>query len=264
MFKEALEHLRHGDPRNRASVLGELGTLAVSEGKYDEAQKHYKDAQNLFQMLDEPAMEATTLYWQGWIAEKCYQLQEAEQYYRKSLTLCERNEVATLIPEICNALAIIAQSSDRPDEAESWYKQALARETYAAYERNRYDIDQQFGPLILGIVAAAKGNPEARRQVLPALEGDSTYMTTMIHRIWAGERDWHALAGNLNLNVESALLGLRVLELLSQPTEEPEQLIASLPVVMHQAMRQKDLTAFKQALDALPLEKQMAVMELLL
>src|SRR5260370_41472242 len=80
-------------------------------------------------------------------------------------------------------------------------------------------------------------------------------------RIWAGERDWHSIAEGIDRN--SALLILRVLETIAQPTEAqsmtPEQVFASLPVAIREAMEKGDQAAFDKALEALSPEEQQAV-----
>ena len=95
------------------------------------------------------------------------------------------------------------------------------RETYAAFEGNRHRIDQQFGRLITAIVAAARGNireREAVEQVLPELEAKGWHVAAGVRRMWVGEREWQALVENLN--APSALVVLRVLEMLGQGAQE--------------------------------------------
>ncbi len=58
-----------------------------------------------------------------------------------------------------------------------------------------------------------KGNAEARAEVearLPRLEEAGWKIAAATRRIWAGERDWHALVEDLDR--QDALLVLRVLE----------------------------------------------------
>jgi hypothetical protein len=63
----------------------------------------------------------------------------------------------------------------------------------------------------------------------------------------------------------SALLILRVLETIAQPAEAqgktPEQIIASLPITIRNAMEQGDQVAFQQAFEALSPEEQQVVVE---
>ena len=92
--------------------------------------------------------------------------------------------------------------------------------SYTAFAEHRYEIDQQFGP-VLPLFAAAQDDLEIRAQVeevLPQLEAKGWHIREAFHRIWAGERDWHVLTEDLETN--SALLVLRVLEMLATSTNE--------------------------------------------
>ena len=89
----------------------------------------------------------------------------------------------------------------------------------------------------------------------------------MLHatrRIWSGERDWDTLVEEVDRN--SALLILRVLETIAQPTEEAdppttEEVFAALPVSIREAIAQGDEAAFKRALEALSPQEQQVVVE---
>src|SRR5205823_3765953 len=91
------------------------------------------------------------------------------------------------------------------------------RETYAEFAGHRHRIDQQFGGLIAAIAAAARGDAQAQAAAetrLPALEANGWRIAAATRRIWAGERDWHALTDGLDR--QDALLVRRVLETLAE------------------------------------------------
>ncbi|MGH9835961.1 MAG: hypothetical protein ACRD9Y_23310, partial [Blastocatellia bacterium] len=91
------------------------------------------------------------------------------------------------------------------------------RESFAAFAGNRWHIDQDFGDFIRASVAASLGQTDARAAVeaeLPKAEAKGWRITSALHRIWAGERDWHVLVEDLDLN--SALLVKRVLETMEE------------------------------------------------
>jgi hypothetical protein len=87
----------------------------------------------------------------------------------------------------------------------------------------------------------------------------------IILRIWAGERDWHALCESIDSN--SALLVLRVLEVL-EGAAAPEgaagpdmaAVLASLPEPVRVALEQRDGEALQRALEALSPDQQQAVL----
>ncbi|HYT35409.1 MAG TPA: hypothetical protein VEL69_10250, partial [Ktedonobacteraceae bacterium] len=82
-------------------------------------------------------------------------------------------------------------------------------------------------------------------------------------RIWAGERDWHSLVEGIDSN--SALLILRVLETIAQPPAESaqpaaEEVFASLPPAIREAIEHEDEAALQRAMEALPPEEQQSVL----
>lgn len=84
-------------------------------------------------------------------------------------------------------LANIAAQEGRKEEAQTYGRRE--RETYAAFEGNRYHIDRQHGQLIAAIAAAAKGDMQARQAVekmLPKFEEDGWHIATATQRIWMG------------------------------------------------------------------------------
>ena len=159
-----------------------------------------------------------------------------------------------------NILADIADLEGRAEEARAYRRRE--REAFATFEGNRYHIDRQHGQLISAIAAAAKGDVEAREAVeavLPELEKRSWKIAAATRRIWAGERDWHALAEDLD--AQDALLVLRVLETMAQPA--PEAVMASLPAAVREALEQGNEAALRQAMAALAPEEHQRVLEVM-
>ncbi|HYA98873.1 MAG TPA: hypothetical protein VED37_01515, partial [Ktedonobacteraceae bacterium] len=127
-------------------------------------------------------------------------------------------------------------------------------------------IDQQHGQLIAAIASAAQGDEQAREEVegkLPGLEERGWKIADAIRRIWAGERNWDALAEDLDS--QDALLVLRVLETIAQPAGEsasltPDEVFTALPDAIREALVQGDEVAFEQALEGLSQEAQQTVL----
>ena len=188
-------------------------------------------------------------------------LVEARHYVEQAKLIMERPGVSAEIWATFSTLAQIADLEKRTEEAQDYRRRE--RESFAAFAGNRYHIDQQHSAFIAAIVAAARGDAEARKsieEVLPKLEENGWHISQAVQRIWAGERDWPTLVEDMGR--QQALLILRVLETLQQPSPETEQegsleeLVASLPAAMLEAMQRGDKAAYQQAFEELSEEEQ--------
>ncbi|WP_158521013.1 CHAT domain-containing tetratricopeptide repeat protein [Fuerstiella marisgermanici] len=135
-YGEAREHYELGlkpakelnDLRQQTVTLGQLGMLAMLEGDLADAVKRYREALELFQRLGEPAMEAVAQHQLGMAFQESKQWEQAEHHYRESARLKEaqgmfggQNGVETT----WNQLAVVAESSGKPEAAEIWYRKAI-------------------------------------------------------------------------------------------------------------------------------------------
>lgn len=142
-------------------------------------------------------------------------LAEARSHGERALKIKERPDTSSEIWTTEKVLADIAELTGEQEVARQYRHRARA--SFAAFAGNRWYIDQQSGNLIKDCAAAALGNAETRAAVeaaLPQLEANGWRITTPLQRLWAGERDWQALAEDIDRN--SALLVLRVLETLAE------------------------------------------------
>ena len=116
-----------GDLRNQGVTLGQLGTLAMREGKLDEAQARYRAALALFQQLREPAMEAVAWHQLGMVYQKAQQWDEAERHYREAARIKEENGLIArpTALDTWNQLAIVSEAAGKPEAAEGWYRKAI-------------------------------------------------------------------------------------------------------------------------------------------
>ena len=141
-------------------------------------------------------------------------LAEARDYAERALAIREIFDASSEVWVTLNILADIADKEGRVEVARNY--RCRERETFAAFEGNRYYIDRQFGSLIADVVATINGDIQARGRVegmLPQLEADRWHITAAIHQIWAGERGWHHLTEDMD--PQNALVILRVLETLA-------------------------------------------------
>jgi tetratricopeptide (TPR) repeat protein len=117
-----------GDLRGEGVGLGQLGYLALREGKLDEALARYQAALALFQKLREPAMEATAWHQLGMVFQEARQWDEAERHYREAARLKEESGLITGPVGAANSwnqLAQVFRAAGKSEAAERWYRKAM-------------------------------------------------------------------------------------------------------------------------------------------
>jgi tetratricopeptide (TPR) repeat protein len=115
------------DMRNHAAVLGRLGNLTLEQKDYERARMRHQQALEQFQALGEPAEQAVNWHQLGRVALEQGAWAEAGRCYRESLILKEQQGDIAGAATICNQLGNVAAMAGRPDEAEGWYQGALSR-----------------------------------------------------------------------------------------------------------------------------------------
>lgn len=152
---------------------------------------------------------------------------EVRGYAEQALAILETLDASSGIWITLSILARIADLEGMAEEARDYHRRE--RETFAAFEGNRYSIDHEHGFLIKALASAVE-NTEIRATIeagLQPYEVKGWHITLATQRIWAGERDWHLLTEDLDR--QDALLILRVLETLassaySQADEGPDKM----------------------------------------
>jgi tetratricopeptide (TPR) repeat protein len=117
-----------GDLRGKAVILVQLGTLAMLEGKLDEALTRYRGAMEVFQKIREPAMEAVCWHQLGMVFQEGRQWDEAERHYREAARLKEENGLIggpNGAATTWNQLAIVSQNAGKSEAAESWFRKTM-------------------------------------------------------------------------------------------------------------------------------------------
>ncbi len=150
----------------------------------------------------------------------------------QALAIKETLDASSEIWKTLNILARIAELEGDPG-AQGYRRRE--HETFAAFAGNRWHIDKQHAALIGAITAATGGDAAARTYVegrLPKIVEAGWQISGAVQRIWAGERDCHALCEGIDRG--SALLILRVLETLADPAAAPEVAPADDPKLFEQ------------------------------
>jgi hypothetical protein len=204
-----------------AAACSNLGIVTVGAGRPHEAEAWINRA------LDTPTLPATDIAaYRNNLANVLMnevrgggmpgeRLPEARDHAERALAIVETLDASEEIWETLMILAEIANMEGKI-EVSRGYRQR-ERETFAAFAGNRHYINVKLGKLISAIAIASQGNEQARAavvSVLPRAQADGWLITTAVHRIWAGERDWHTLVDGIDR--KSALLVLRVLETIAE------------------------------------------------
>jgi hypothetical protein len=256
-----------GDWVGAARTCNQLGQVARSTQRFEEAKGWYRRALALSGETSpgsgEHAHYLTNLaaclveeVQAGGVQEGSAQLADAQGSTELALATA-----STLHdPELWKYFQLLAEIAELQGRAEAarGYRQE-ERAAYASFAGNRFQIDAQFGSLIPAL-ARAQDDLELRVQLkeeLAEAEANGWHLTAAMQRLWAGQRDWLALAEGLDN--QEALIILRVLETLAQPAQTPEQLVASLPTAIREAIEQGDQTALEQAFAALSAQEQQRV-----
>lgn len=213
-----------GDDIEAAGTCFQLGILAERTGRYAEAKDWYTRAQAMYVQVA-PGSHSLMVCLNGLAhllvnedyPDRMAHLAEAHQYAEQARQMAEKLPIEDETWTLYRVLATIADLEGHTNEAESFWRRE--REVYAAFLPHRAEIDQKYGSFIANIVAAARGDEQARAQVdaelAPFDANDQTRpVAVAIRRILAGERDWHTLSKNVVSH--NALILLRVLESLQK------------------------------------------------
>jgi tetratricopeptide (TPR) repeat protein len=267
-----------------AATCNQLAIVARLWGKPAEAEQWYRRALGYSGNASKPHTSTMLNNLASLIKDEIragrqphHRLAEAQQLAEQALAIKETLDASGELWTTLSILATIAEMENRSDDVQTYRRRA--RESFAAFEGNRWHIDQQHGNLVNAIANAALGNQQAREAVesaLPSIEKNGWMIAESTGRIWAGERDWHSLCEGLDN--QDSLLVLRILETLEQPTSPtptPEQnqegatpedirtVIAALPEDVRVALEQRDVQAFNTALARLPDSEREQVIGLL-
>jgi tetratricopeptide (TPR) repeat protein len=130
-YRQALAHLQDQPEtewiRSSTSVIyHQLGMTAQDRGRLDEAGDWYRRSIQIQEGLGLPALLATNYHQLGIAAYLRGRLDEADEWCRKALTIKEELGNRPGTSSTYHQLGLIAQDRGRLDEAEDWYRRSLA------------------------------------------------------------------------------------------------------------------------------------------
>jgi tetratricopeptide (TPR) repeat protein len=143
--------------RVAGATYGALGNIAQERGDYDEAERQYQRALDIFQRLGNQANMAITYGALGNLARSRGDYDEAERQYQRALAIEERLGDQVGMATTYFNLGLIAQHRGDYDEATRQYQRSL-------------DIDERLGNLAgmaasynqMAILEAARGGNPAQ------------------------------------------------------------------------------------------------------
>ena len=144
-----------GNVEGAARTCNQLADVASQAGRPNEAEGWYKRALELYEQVQPGSVlnrRAVLNNFAGLLVDEVRathfprtRLIEAKGYAERALAIRETLDASS---EIWNTLQILAEIADlesRPEEARTYRRRE--RETFAAFEGNRYHIDRQHGQL---------------------------------------------------------------------------------------------------------------------
>jgi tetratricopeptide (TPR) repeat protein len=129
-YRQALAYLQD-QPETRwtrgtiSVTCHQLGLTAQARGLLDEAEDWYRKSLAISEELRDRAGAAHTYHQLGRIAQDRGRLDEADDWYRKSLTLFEEVGDLTRMSIIYHQLGVTATTRGQLDQAQDWYRQAI-------------------------------------------------------------------------------------------------------------------------------------------
>jgi tetratricopeptide (TPR) repeat protein len=111
--------------QQRAIIKGQLGTLALAQGKLAEAEKYYKKALDMSQNFPEPSTKAIYLHQLGNVYDEAKQWEAAEHAYRKAAKIFEDQGNLATAAQTWSNLGLVTKNMGKWTEAEAWYRKGI-------------------------------------------------------------------------------------------------------------------------------------------
>ena len=137
---------------NIAVIYHQLGTAAQARGQLDEAEDWYRKGLTIREERGDRTLMAAAYHQLGTIAQARGGLDEADDWYRKALDITEELGDRPHMAFTYHQLGLTAYARGRQDEAEDWYRKALAINEELGNKPNMAN-----GYHALGSVAVARG-----------------------------------------------------------------------------------------------------------
>mgnify|MGYP000901445190 FL=1 len=222
-FEQALAIAREiGDRHGEGSSLGNLGNAYTDLNDARRAIEYHEQSLAIQREIGNRRGEGTVLGNLGNAYSRLGDVRRAIEYYEQALALArETGDINGVAFDSCKMALLYDQQGDpvraiplAQEAARLWTQigspnaqqvQQLIARLQAEITTNEDPATAQmlnhFAPLIQAVIAAARGNRQARADVeeaLPQLEKNNWHIAGPIRRIWAGERNEAPLVAGLD------------------------------------------------------------------
>jgi tetratricopeptide (TPR) repeat protein len=143
-----------GDRPGVGATYHQLGLIAQDRGRLDDAENWYTRSLAINEPLGIRPRVAAAYHQFGNIAYLRGRLEDAEAWHIKALTIKEELNDRPGMASIYNSLGVIAQDRGRLEDAGAWHTRSLAANQELG---NRPGMARAFG--MLGLAAEAQGQP---------------------------------------------------------------------------------------------------------
>ncbi len=137
----------------------QLGIVAQQRGRLDDAEQWYQRSLTIEEQLGDQPGMAGSYHQLGMVAHRRGRLDEAEQWYQRSLTIKEQLGNKPGMATSYHQLGMVAQARGRLDDAEQWYQRSL---TIQEQLGNKPGMATSYHHL--GMVAQARGRLDDAEQ----------------------------------------------------------------------------------------------------
>ncbi|MFD7403575.1 tetratricopeptide repeat protein [Streptomyces sp. NPDC059866] len=129
-YRNILHALKQRPPTSQqrarlSTAYHQLGMVAHLRGRLEEAEDWYRQSLTIKEGLGDRPGMATSYGQLGMVAQDRGRLEEAEDWYRRSLTIDEDLGNRPGMATSYHQLGMVAQDRGRLEEAEDWYRQSL-------------------------------------------------------------------------------------------------------------------------------------------
>ena len=108
----------------RANILEYLGDLEMRTDKLGEAEKHYREAENMYRRIHDEQGLANVLKSMGDLERRRAKLEEAEKHYREAENMYRRIHYDQGLANMLKSMGDLEMRTDKLEEAEKHYREA--------------------------------------------------------------------------------------------------------------------------------------------